>query len=189
VYLGAFQTDAQGNFSADITIPASVPAGFHTLDFYVEGTDGQMQDITKTIYVAASPNDYDGDGVPNTLEPCLIFEVPDNQLSGDGYSCSDEAAADTANPLAADSVARDDSTFHDIAPNSIVKSSNVNAIVPQPKDQIPIDTGLSVKSHPSKHVQFRFWMFIPLVLVCLGLIWLLRSYRNKQKSTDYNRDN
>lgn len=88
IYLGSFTTDGNGNFSVDVTIPTSVPPGFHTLDFYVAGVDGQTQDIRKTIYVAASPDDYDGDGVPNALEPCIFFKAPANQSSGDDYDCS-----------------------------------------------------------------------------------------------------
>lgn len=55
--LGTFTTDAEGNFSGSITIPASVPTGFHALNFYAMGTDGQMHEITQTIYVADQDQD------------------------------------------------------------------------------------------------------------------------------------
>jgi hypothetical protein len=87
VDLGTLTTDTNGNFSGTVTIPDSVPPGFHALNFYAMGVDGQMHEITQTVYVAASADDYDGNGVPNAQEPCLIFDVPANQAQSPDYAC------------------------------------------------------------------------------------------------------
>lgn len=94
--LGTFTANTAGQVSLDAALPSSVPTGFHTLYLDVTDANGQAERLFKTVYVAASPDDLDGDGVPNALEPCLIFEVPDGQLTGDGYDCSGVAVASTS---------------------------------------------------------------------------------------------
>lgn len=64
-----------GSFTAEnqpgITIPRSVAPGYHVL--HVIGIDSldQAVDVYKSVYVGASENDLDGDGITNTLDQCL----------------------------------------------------------------------------------------------------------------------
>jgi hypothetical protein len=174
VYLGSFETDSEGNFSASITVPASVPPGFHTLDFYVEGTDGQMQDITKTIYVAASPDDYDGDGVPNTLEPCVIFEIPKGQLAGDGYDCSTTSSINSASSVGLRSVSESalfaETNGEDISSQSALTKAEAAG----PKHNV---TTTNEDPHPSHSNHMLMWS----VFLCLGgcLCYLILMLRRK----------
>ena len=70
VNLGTFKTDASGDLSAQIRIPATVPTGFHTLHVYGTNLANEPIDIYKTIYVAANESDYDADGLANTVDSC-----------------------------------------------------------------------------------------------------------------------
>lgn len=72
--LGNFSADSGGNIKSQITIPANIPIGFHTLHFFGANLAGEKIDIFKNVYVAASPDDYDGDGVHNSLDPCFFIE-------------------------------------------------------------------------------------------------------------------
>lgn len=114
VDLGEYKADVNGNLAASLKIPSSVPPGFHTLMVHATSADGQPVEFTKTVYVAASPDDYDGDGVPNSQEPCLIFEVPAGQTQGADYSCEEAevptSAANTDTQSVTGSAATTDSS-------------------------------------------------------------------------------
>lgn len=74
--LGTFTTNSEGNLSGIFTIPANVELGYHTIHVYGPNLNDEQIDIYKTVFIGASENDYDGDGVQNQLDTC-----PDNQNS------------------------------------------------------------------------------------------------------------
>jgi lysophospholipase L1-like esterase len=86
--LGQFISDAGGNVTAQITIPASVPAGYHTLHFYGPDLTGQTIDIYKYIYVAASQNDIDGNGVMDSYQACVGVVASGQDFDKDGIDDS-----------------------------------------------------------------------------------------------------
>lgn len=73
--LGEFQTDAAGNIEFEVSIPEGTPPGFHTIHVYPTNIEGETINIQKIIYVAASEDDFDGDGIPNSDEACLYGEA------------------------------------------------------------------------------------------------------------------
>lgn len=73
-YLGTFTSDLEGNLNLSFSVPQDTPAGFHTLHLYGKNAANEDLDIYKTIFVAASDNDYDGDGVANSNDSCDAFE-------------------------------------------------------------------------------------------------------------------
>lgn len=87
VDLGAYIVGPSGSLSTELYIPDSLPVGFHTLYADVTLVDGQSVRLFKTIYVAESPDDLDGDGVPNELEPCLIFKTKVGVDHGYNFDC------------------------------------------------------------------------------------------------------
>jgi len=84
VVLGSFTTDTVGNLSAQILIPDSVPPGYHSLHIYSTDLTGQSVDIYKTIYIAGSPNDLDGDGIPDNQDSCVGVPASGNDIDQDG---------------------------------------------------------------------------------------------------------
>jgi GDSL-like lipase/acylhydrolase family protein len=102
VQLGTFTTDESGNLHISAQVPASVPPGFHTVHIYGQDINGQNIDIYKTIYVAASETDYDGDGIPNLEEECLAVEPANKDKDQDGVddACDGEIAAAPADTTA-----------------------------------------------------------------------------------------
>ncbi len=97
VNLGSVAVDANGEIHAQLTIPADTVPGSHTLHFYAQNIAGQPVDIQKTIYVAASADDYDGDGVVNAEDSCR--GVPnsgvDEDKDGVDDACDPELKAAT----------------------------------------------------------------------------------------------
>jgi hypothetical protein len=101
ITLGVFSADNLGNLGASLTIPASLNPGFHTLHFYGQDINGQKLDIYKVIYVGASSNDFDGDGVPNDKELCQIGETSGQDYDQDKIDDACDSII-TTSPIAAD---------------------------------------------------------------------------------------
>lgn len=116
VQAGTIRSDNQGFASGEITVPTILPPGFHTI--HMDGKDLANKDITLywTMYVAASQNDYDGDGVPNAEESCLAVEAAGQDIDRDGVddACDGEIGdppADTAPPVVLGSAERQPNEF------------------------------------------------------------------------------
>lgn len=84
VELGAATSSPTGGLSANLRIPGSVPAGFHTLHIYGKNIAGESVDIYKTIYVAKDEIDYDDDGLANEVDSCPTFENSGVDYDKDG---------------------------------------------------------------------------------------------------------
>ncbi|MEO8863020.1 MAG: SGNH/GDSL hydrolase family protein, partial [Candidatus Saccharimonadales bacterium] len=54
VLLGEFTTDAKGNLDVSVTIPATVPSGFHTLHLYAKNIIDEDVDVYQTIFVGSN---------------------------------------------------------------------------------------------------------------------------------------
>jgi hypothetical protein len=89
-------TDANGDITAAVNIPADLEPGVHTLHIYAKNMAGEQVDIQKVVYVAASATDYDGDGVPNSANQCLVFSPSGQDYDKDGID--DACDADIAEP-------------------------------------------------------------------------------------------
>jgi hypothetical protein len=106
-----------GNIVTGYTIPADMPAGLHTLHLYAKNMAGETVDVPHIVYVAASPDDYDGDGVPNAANMCLIFP-----LSGVDYD--EDSIDDSCDP----DITQQPS--HPVTPESGDTSNNQNPATP-----------------------------------------------------------
>lgn len=84
VVLGNYSTNSSGDLSAQITIPSTVPTGFHSLHVYGTNIAGEAIDIYKTIYVAANGDDYNGNGVSNNNDPCVFVDASGVDYDQDG---------------------------------------------------------------------------------------------------------
>lgn len=73
VYLGSFTPDENGILHLNYTIPNTVEPGFHTLHLFGKNASGDNVDIYKTVFVAGSETDYDGDGLPNNQDSCPMI--------------------------------------------------------------------------------------------------------------------
>jgi hypothetical protein len=71
VNLGNFTADNTGKLSVSSAIPAGMPIGFHTLHLYGNDMFGNPIDLQQVIFVAASDDDQDGDGVTDSSDSCI----------------------------------------------------------------------------------------------------------------------
>jgi hypothetical protein len=84
ISLGTFTTDANGDLAAPITVPAAIAPGTHTLHIYGTNLADEPVDIYKTVYIAADASDYDGDGIANTANSCLVVPLSGQDVDRDG---------------------------------------------------------------------------------------------------------
>ncbi|HSX36702.1 MAG TPA: GDSL-type esterase/lipase family protein [Patescibacteria group bacterium] len=68
--LGTVATDENGDINTAVTIPFDTEPGVHTIDVSGQDLANEAIYITQTVYVNASSDDYDGDGIPNGLDSC-----------------------------------------------------------------------------------------------------------------------
>ena len=77
VELGSLEVDEQGGLTGSVYIPSAISPGSHTLHIYGESILGEPIDIQKVVYVAASADDIDGDGLLNSFDTCLTINGND----------------------------------------------------------------------------------------------------------------
>jgi|GEM_PF-1463711 len=174
INLGTYSVDANGNAKLTVALPDSAPVGFHMLYLDVTDADGQEERLFKTVYVAATPDDLDGNGMPNSLEPCLIFEVPDGQLVGDGYDCSGNALITTASgvgsPIHAPTPLKDGPESFSATSVNGIGASDVSTLIPS-KDYLSAGAARAKSDHgPS----FLGWLYATVVSgIVLPIIYFL----------------
>lgn len=84
VQLGTYITNSSGDLDIQLQTPSNIPPGFHTLHLYGTSIDGSAIDIYRVVYVAASMDDFDGDGLPNSRDKCLAIEPSNTDYDQDG---------------------------------------------------------------------------------------------------------
>ncbi len=82
--LGSYATDLNGNLKLNIPIPADTVTGMHTLHIYGQNEQGEHIDIYRYVYVAASKEDADGNGVLDDTEPCAGVQALGVDSDADG---------------------------------------------------------------------------------------------------------
>lgn len=89
--LGTITSDSVGDITASYTIPPIVKPGFHTLHVRGKNIVNESVDLEKIVYVAASIDDYDGDGISNSNEKCATVEPMniDKDKDGTDDACDD----------------------------------------------------------------------------------------------------
>ena len=68
VYSG--RTDNTGELGAIVTIPTTVPAGPGYIDITVPNQNDETLGLQDEIFIGDSPDDHDGDGIPNGSDSC-----------------------------------------------------------------------------------------------------------------------
>ena len=72
--LGQVTVASDGSVSTQITIPLSVPAGYHTLVLRGQSPDGMPIELYQTVEVrGSSPNDIDEDGIDDAVDKCAYI--------------------------------------------------------------------------------------------------------------------
>jgi lysophospholipase L1-like esterase len=77
--LGTYTANNDGSLSANITIPASIPVGYHILTLVGQTYSGDPIEYAQDIFIQGSnPNDIDENGTLDSRQPCGPFTLPAN---------------------------------------------------------------------------------------------------------------
>lgn len=89
---------AAGSQAIDISaaIPESLEFGLHTVHILGNNIVGEQVDLYKDVFVVASEEDYDGDGVPNSTDKCQFVEVSGLDVDQDGVDDACDPLIDKA---------------------------------------------------------------------------------------------
>lgn len=98
IELGNVTANNDGTLFVNLTTPAGVTPGFHTVHLYGENMAGDPIDIQQIVYVQASTTDTDGDGVENVVDSCKTIPNSNVDADKDGVddACDPEQNAITA---------------------------------------------------------------------------------------------
>lgn len=72
--LGSYTTDSSGNLSLSFDVPETLEPGFHSIHVYGKDIAGQPIDVYDYFFVRATATDFDGDGVNDEDEGCVLVE-------------------------------------------------------------------------------------------------------------------
>lgn len=82
--VGSATSDENGDISTSLPLPDNTAPGGHTIDVTGNNQAGEPVDITQPIYIPASDNDADGDGIPDNLDTCPGAVNSGQDSDGDG---------------------------------------------------------------------------------------------------------
>lgn len=82
--LGEVVIGVNGKISGSVAIPADVEPGYHELHVKYKDFFGQNIDQYQIVFVRASDDDYDGDGIINELDPCIMSDQSGVDADKDG---------------------------------------------------------------------------------------------------------
>ncbi len=96
INLGQFTAASDGSLDAQVTLPSTVPAGFHTLIVSGQSRSGDPIEYEQTILVkGVDPNDIDADGIADGQDRCLFVTPSNTDQDADGIDdgCDPEIGA------------------------------------------------------------------------------------------------
>ncbi len=191
VDLGTAYTDSQGVLHYSLKIPEDTPTGFHTITFTGKNKNGEDVKIQASIYVAASDDDWDGDGIPNDMQTCP-YTVPD-PVTGQpvrDWCVGPDASSYTPTRLyqAGQSLDSSDLSLAGSKAEQPTLSSPSNGLL-DTIDNKKIDEPLSSGLNDSVNISFvdgakriwPMWLVILSIVLVLSSIHLVHYIRNKRK--------
>lgn len=94
IKLGEVFAGADGKIDSSVTIPATIPAGYHTLELSGVDEKGHKLNLYQTILIKGpNPDDIDENGTPDKNQPCGAFiqaANKDEDLDGIDDACDPE---------------------------------------------------------------------------------------------------
>lgn len=110
VEIGHLPIAPDGKISGNVIIPADTEPGYHKLILRYVDISGNTIERYQFVYVAASSNDWDGDGLSNMNDPCSITLQSGIDKDDDGIddACDDEYVKTASVPSGLSPLTSDD---------------------------------------------------------------------------------
>lgn len=82
--LGTVTSDDKGDISGEVNLPPATATGGHTVDIIGGNQADEPVTVSDDVYVGHSPDDTDGDGVPNAADSCPFAANSGSDADKDG---------------------------------------------------------------------------------------------------------
>lgn len=130
IAIGQATVKPDGTVTATFEIPDTVSPGYHQLHILYADSTGQSHDLYKYVLVAADINDYDGDGIPNDKEVCVVGDGAGIDSDHDGIddACDGEYVMAVAAKADDDSSSASDSAVNVSDSSIIAKTEDTRQI-------------------------------------------------------------
>jgi hypothetical protein len=96
--IGTVSSDANGDLSGHYMLPQDITPGFHSVDVIGTNQIGTYIDITQLVYVQATTDDSDGDGIEDVLDTCPLAINSGQDTDQDGMDDICDDFIDTSRP-------------------------------------------------------------------------------------------
>lgn len=172
-FIGNVMSDANGVVNYNITVPTDVDPGQHTL--YLKGIaiNGEPITIEQQMYVIASEDDWDGDGIRNEDSPCGI-SLPNEHGGRDLYWCGNPRL-----PKPVVSMSVPGSTFH---PRSNPANENDFTFQEQEKEMIPgVNSPKENTQNDKNGDEARSDKYILVSAIIISALLVLYAYGQSKK--------
>lgn len=137
--LGTYQTSNDRNLAAQVTIPISTESGYHVVHFFGKDIAGQPVDVYKSIYIAATADDIDGNGILDSKQSCIGVPESGQDLDKDGIDDACDAYIGPAPAIKEGGITSSDSSLNKASGTLGDDSNNFNtssSVVINPQKQI-----------------------------------------------------
>lgn len=99
VILATGVADADGRITAEVNLPTLTP-GAHSIHIYTTDVNNEAIDITEDIFVAASAEDYDGDGIQNVDDNLPLVNDTEHIIMPEPEQASQNQDGEDKTPIA-----------------------------------------------------------------------------------------
>lgn len=147
--LGDYTVNNNGQVSAQITLPSTVPTGYHTIHMIGTSISGQQIDLYQPLTVVGpDSNDVDEDGIANANDPCPFINPSGVDQDQDGI---DDACDGYIEPIATGDLyrARNGIAANGEDPNQLYLERNTTAATKELGyfDYDPDNDGWAIVAH------------------------------------------
>ena len=207
VILAIGTADQNGIINTSISLP-NIDPGIHSLHIYTTAAEGELLDITQDIFITASADDYDGDGIKNADDllpyindigkmviPKREDETQSDEGSGSQAPASNESSADNDTPKSQELIILPTLTKNNPAESPGTQWVNVITSNSEKEEVLGVVDTKSAGSTSTKHEdiatgdgedkrlnRLQNWLVVALSLmgICGIIIWV--SKRSKINS-------
>lgn len=182
--IGDFGVNDNGELIVDVGVPASIPAGYHTLHIIAKTFSGHAIDMWQIIQILGVAGDIDENGVADNQQHCLFVPASGNDSDGDAVDdACDLVIGESSRPLDA-AVNAQGKTITYTREGDPVRFGKMSRMDP-PKDDQRYKTAKSNNDDYSNTPSA-----IVSVIVALGVVGLLAAtvaiLRYKQRRKTFN---
>jgi lysophospholipase L1-like esterase len=181
--VGSYKANDSGEIIISFAVPPSISKGMQQIELQGKNIAGEDIIIQKSVYIASSATDIDGDGITNNQEKCLVVNPAniDSDRDGTDDACDNFIGNPPAGPPISTSLQAEHNTNTHSGnnPGSILPVATLSQTADPVGNSLVLGTAasanpppLDAKDYRSAHIGLPGYQ-IPNLYMILGVITLL----------------